>query len=142
MWARKFSSVYVLVAALALLGFAIGLASGRDNLYVGNHAYGILRASTPAERARGLSGHNTLPPNEVMLFVYDHPAVQCFWMKDMAFSIDMIWLNNAKQVVRVMPDVSPATFPRSFCAPAQYVAEFGAGQVRAADIHVGQKFEF
>ena len=61
-------------------------------------------ASTPQARAKGLSGRATLERNQGMLFLFTAPGVYGFWMKDMKFPIDIIWLNDRK-VVDLTPNV-------------------------------------
>ena len=51
-------------------------------------------ALTDEEKARGLSGRESLDEDEGMLFVFDVPGNYGFWMKDMNFAIDIIWLNE------------------------------------------------
>jgi uncharacterized protein len=76
-----------------------------------------------------------------MLFDFGAPDQYCMWMKDMKFSLDMIWLNEQKEIVSLVENVSPQTYPKSFCGPktAWYVVEVNAGIVSAADLRVGQR---
>lgn len=53
-------------------------------------------ASTAIEQTRGLSGRVSLGQGDGMLFPFGSPAVQNFWMKDMNFAIDMIWIGGGK----------------------------------------------
>ncbi len=55
-------------------------------------------------RAKGLSGRESLPPNQGMLFVYDIANLPAFWMYDMRIDLDMIWINN-NQVVDITRNV-------------------------------------
>jgi uncharacterized membrane protein (UPF0127 family) len=104
----------------------------------------LLVAQTSQQLETGLGGRASLPLNEGMLFIFDTPAVQCFWMKDMHFPLDIIWLNASKEVIYIQPDVSPNTYPQSFCPPfpAQYVIELNNGQVRTLGLVVGNRLEF
>ena len=106
--------------------------------------YRLGASQTMAEREKGLGGRVSLPKDEGMLFVFEGVAVQCFWMKDMHFSIDIIWLDAEKRVVHIEKDVSPETYPRTFCPskPAKYVIELNAGEASRASIHPGQKLSF
>lgn len=99
---------------------------------------------TPAAQTRGLGGRKSLPVNEGMLFVFAHPGQQCFWMKDMHFPLDIIWLNGSKQVVFIKSNLSPKTYPETFCPPnsAQYVIELNAGQAQKARLHTGETLNF
>ena len=76
-----------------------------------------------AKQEKGLGDRKSLPTDEGMLFSFPGSARSCFWMKDMHFSLDMLWLNSARQVVYIQPDASPDTYPQTFCPsePAQYV---------------------
>lgn len=50
--------------------------------------------SSQADMVRGLSGQLTLPANQGMLFTYTNQAQRNFWMKDMRFPIDIVWLRQ------------------------------------------------
>lgn len=55
-------------------------------------------ATTMTQQALGLSGRESLGQDDGMLFVFSSPGVQNFWMKDMNFSLDMIWISGDKVV--------------------------------------------
>src|SRR3989338_5042145 len=55
-------------------------------------------ADTPEKRALGLSGRETLGNDEGMLFVFDEPNTRQFWMKNMNFALDIIWIDENKKV--------------------------------------------
>ena len=96
-------------------------------------------ADTPALRERGLSGYAPLEADEGMLFVFEEDGRHSFWMKDMLFAIDMLWLDAEGRVVHLEKGVSPDTFPTAFTpdAPARYVLEVPAGFCDTHDIRVG-----
>jgi uncharacterized protein len=54
----------------------------RTTLKAGMHLIQAQVASTPQQRATGLMHRQDMPANEGMLFVFESPAVQCFWMKN------------------------------------------------------------
>ncbi len=86
-------------------------------------------AATADTRAQGLSGRSSLAEGEGMLFVFDEDDRHSFWMKDMLITIDMIWLSKDKQVVHIVPNAKPDSYPASY-APydnARYVLEVPAG---------------
>jgi uncharacterized membrane protein (UPF0127 family) len=100
-------------------------------------------AQTPAEQAKGLSGRDSLADNQGMLFIFESPDQQCFWMKDMNFSIDMVFLDANKKVVRVDENVDPNSYPNTFCAYAvKYVIEITAGKAGSLGIENGQTLNF
>lgn len=96
-------------------------------------------ARDPMERRIGLSNRESLEEGRGMLFLFDEDAPHSFWMKDMNFSIDMVWMNSNRMVVHIEEDVSPETFPRSFRPRtlSRYVLEVPAGYAAKSGIKVG-----
>lgn len=96
-------------------------------------------ATSVADRVRGLSGTQSLPPSVVKLFVFDRAGPQSIWMKDMLYSLDILWLDAEGVVVHLETDVRPDTFPKSFASPvlAWYVVEASAGFVASNGITIG-----
>jgi hypothetical protein len=86
-------------------------------------------ASTTAEQNKGLSGRSELLENSGMLFVFDQPGKHSFWMKDMNFPIDMIWVGEDMKVVYIKKNATPETYPEAFTpdTDAKYVLEISAG---------------
>lgn len=101
-------------------------------------------AEFEADKARGLSGRDCLNEDMGMLFPYALTGDYCFWMKDMKFPIDMIWLDNEKKIVTIMDKASPDTYPQGFCPdrPAQYILEVNAGAAERNGWTVGTGLEF
>lgn len=93
--------------------------------------------STPGERAQGLSGRMFLAENQGMFFVFEESTKPSFWMKDMFFAIDIVWVDEALKVIGVEANISPETFPQTFSPPGPilYVLEVNAGW---ADEHLIQ----
>lgn len=101
-------------------------------------------AKTPEEQAQGLSGKTSLPENQGMLFLYDKPGLYSFWMKDMNFPIDIIWVDENYRIADITKNLSPDTFPQSFqpSKPAQYVLEVNTGFADRNNIRVGDTVDF
>lgn len=91
--------------------------------------YKVLVADTTEERSRGLSGHTSLANDAGMLFIFDQPGKHCFWMKDMDFTIDILWFDSASKLIHTEKRASPASYPAEFCPPtdAKYVLEVNSG---------------
>jgi uncharacterized protein len=100
-------------------------------------------ADTPALQERGLGGRDGLAVDHGMVFPYSSPSQRCFWMKGMRFSIDIIWLDANKKVGHIEKDLSPDTYPQSYCpeVAAQYVVELQAGAADKLGIADGDKLE-
>lgn len=95
---------------------------------------------TAAKQAQGLSGREPLRENEGMLFLFDTPGVYPFWMKDMKFQIDIIWiLGNT-----IVGFEENAELPSGFSIPrysppsvVDSVLEMNAGSVKRLGIQIG-----
>jgi uncharacterized membrane protein (UPF0127 family) len=106
----------------------------------------VLLADTPELQEKGLGDRASLDPQSAMLFTFNNvePAEHFFWMKDMLFPIDIVWLNQDKQVIYIQEDVPPNSYPSSFGpnANSTYVLEFDAGTVDTINLNTGDVFTF
>jgi uncharacterized membrane protein (UPF0127 family) len=100
-------------------------------------------ADTPEERAKGLSGIPAISDNEGMLFLFSEPDYPSFWMKDMKFPIDIIWINGNKIVgitdnVKVESKKTDSELRQYIPpAPADKVLEVNSGWSYRKDIAAG-----
>lgn len=137
--------ILIAAAVFLLLILAAWLTkSASYTLKTKSQTYQLEAATTSADQAKGLGDRTSLADNRGMLFIFNDQQVRCFWMKDMHFSLDIIWLNQTKQVIHIEPNLSPATYPHAYCpaGTAKYVIEINAGQVQAAHITLGQTLQF
>jgi uncharacterized membrane protein (UPF0127 family) len=137
----------ILVLTLFLYRQAAWAPPGRSDivrLQVRDKIFELEAVSTEERRQQGLSGREKLGENEGMLFVFETAAEYCFWMKDMRFEIDMVWLDTDKRIVHVKEKVAPATYPENFCPPepARYVLEVAPGTARQVGLHEGMQLNF
>lgn len=102
---------------------------------VGDQAYTVEIAATPEEQALGLSNRDDLDANSGMLFPFMPPHSASFWMKDMRFPIDIVWIAGGKVVgvEKNTPPPQPGAETRSLPTyespqPVDYVLELKAGQ--------------
>lgn len=112
----------------------------RARVSVGVHVIDAEIADTPARQRRGLSGRTRLAPGEGMLFLYDEPALRGFWMPDMHFDIDIVWIRDGR-VVHIesdVPHVVDGALPTYRPAePADTVLEVAAGTAERLGWRVG-----
>ncbi|MEK9200816.1 MAG: DUF192 domain-containing protein [Patescibacteria group bacterium] len=113
-----------------------------DMLSVGSSTFRVEIKDTPKERAQGLSGRTSLDEGHGMLFIFDKPDIYQFWMKDMRFPLDFVWIDNG-QVVELIEDVPNPTkddlIPQ-IITPTQkvrQVLEIPAGSIKKFKIKVG-----
>ncbi len=73
---------------------------------INKQTFSILVAKTSKEKQIGLSEKKSLPQNEGMLFPFEKPEFYSFWMKNMKFPIDIIFINK-NHIVTVYQNVQP-----------------------------------
>jgi uncharacterized membrane protein (UPF0127 family) len=108
-----------------------------SSIKVGDREYRVDIADTPLLRQRGLSGRPLLAPDEGMFFIFPSEGHHVFWMKDMRFNIDIVWIAD-DQVIGISP--AYASTPRQLYTPprpVRYVLEVSAN----SGIRVGDKVE-
>ncbi|MBI2096727.1 MAG: DUF192 domain-containing protein, partial [Candidatus Sungbacteria bacterium] len=93
-----------------------------------------------------LSGRDSLAYNHGMIFIFLQPGLYRFWMPDMHFPIDIIWIAG-ERVVGITGDISPEFDPDHPVfytppVPAQYALEVNAGFAAANNIKAGDKTIF
>jgi uncharacterized membrane protein (UPF0127 family) len=106
-------------------------------------------ATTPDDRAQGLGGRDALEEGAGMLFDLGASRVPGFWMKDMRFPIDMVWIDEDKTIVGVALDVQPqpgvADSELRRYSPesaVRYVLEINAGASLELGLAAGDRVEF
>lgn len=111
-------------------------------LKVGQADFNVEIADTPTSRARGLSGRAKLGENEGMFFIFDMLGQYSFWMKDMKFPIDIIWIADDKVVGIVLGAEPESMEPPTIYTPPQpvdKVLEINAGAAIKFGINVGDE---
>ena len=115
-------------------------------IFVGERPFNIEIAETYNQQSLGLGGREELKPNTGMFFVFPKPEVQSFWMKDMKFPIDIVWIDQNRRIVGFEKSVPVESYPDVFKSkvPVPYVLEIPAGTVETEKIEIGElvKFDF
>lgn len=111
-----------------------------ERVNIGSTEIRAFVSDTEDERSQGLSGKEGLGEGEGMLFVFEYPAKYGFWMKDMNFAIDIIWISPENRVLAIEKGLEPSTYPKVFYPPDKvlYVLEVPSGFSDTAKIEVGQ----
>ena len=100
---------------------------------------------THEEIIKGLSSKSSLKENEGMLFVLNSSSRRGFWMKDMKFAIDVIWLNENKEIVDIKKTLDPCVSNCPVYYPdreSKYVLETVAGFADKQNLKVGDTVFF
>jgi uncharacterized protein len=111
---------------------------GEAGNILGKISVGI--ADNEDKRAKGLMGRRSMPENAGMLFVFDKETVLSFWMKDTYLPLDMIFVDDAFEIVNIVKNTKPLDkdiIPSVY--PGRYVVETNAGFSDRNGIKIGDK---
>ena len=105
-------------------------------------------ADTARKRAEGLMYRDHLARDRGMLFVFDQAQPWTFWMKNTRIPLDIIWMNEKKQIIHIARNVPICTRTDDSCPqyqpndPATYVLELGGGEADRLKLDKGTKLQF
>ncbi len=101
-------------------------------------------ANTDTTRELGLSGHKPLADDEGMLFIFDKPGIYPFWMKDMLFPIDIVWISSSFKVIYVGKNLQPSSYPQTFGPNenSMYVLEVNSNFSEKNNLKIGDEVKF
>jgi len=115
---------------------------GERTIEINGESVYVSVAETESLRELGLGDRQSMADDEGMLFIFPVDGKYPFWMKDMHFAIDMLWLNDDGTIAYIQPDVVPATYPEVFAPPTasgKYVLELVGGYCAEHNVKVGDK---
>lgn len=123
--------------------------SKKENLFpkkikINNTEVDAREAISEEDKIKGLGVFEKIEENKGMIFIYENQGIYGFWMKNMKFPIDIIWIDENKKIIDITKSVSPETFPEVFKpkAPAKYILEVNAGFADENNIKEGDYTEF
>ena len=136
--------------ALVILTSASLLLSGCDDkvgpvpgqiqtslVQLGNMPFVLEIADSYASRERGLMFRKSMPADHGMLFVFDHPEVLGFWMKNTHIALDIIYLDADGRVLTIKQMKPLDEKSVSSERPAKYAIEINAGMAQTAGVRQG-----
>ena len=99
-------------------------------------------ADSEEEKIKGLSGKFRIKDNAGMLFILDENGINDFWMKDMRFKIDLLFIDKNNRMAEIYEQLEPcrADFicpTYSPAEPASYALELKAGRVSKLGVKIG-----
>ncbi len=111
----------------------------RVRLSAGMHQIDAQVAATPAQRATGLMFRKEMPPHEGMLFVFEQPQQQCFWMMNTLIPLTAAFVADDGTIVN-LADMKPQTTDAHCSArPVRYVLEMNQGWFAKKGLKAGTK---
>lgn len=143
--------ITIIVLLVVLLFWSFNFFSHNNSLFFSSKPIVIIAgqevkvkiAKTPSQKELGLGKVKNLPEDQGMLFIYDNYIIPGYWMKDMKFPIDIIWIKD-NMVMGYEKDLKPQadninlpTYqPKTFI---NYVLEVNSGFVDKYGLQIGDK---
>jgi uncharacterized membrane protein (UPF0127 family) len=141
---RPMPRLFALLAlSLSLLGLARAQTPQTDlphtRLTVGMYQIDAQVAQTSRQRQIGLMFRKEMPQSEGMIFVFDQPATQCFWMKNTLLPLTAAFIADDGRIVN-LADMQPLVTD-SHCSqePVRFVLEMNQGWFAHKNIKAGMK---
>lgn len=144
-----FGILFVLLAAFALsqnYGQNVPFLpkTPKAVIVINSRTLSLLLAKTDKEKRIGLSEKKSLPENSGMLFIFEKPDYYSFWMKEMQFPIDIIFIKGNKIVTIYTSLKPPKTQDESLPIykpdePANMVLEINSGLAQKYNLKKGDK---
>lgn len=139
--------IIILIVSANLLSiffifFANKSVSSGQKVIIGKKIIAVDIADTLEKRAQGLSGRQSLAADYGMLFIFPNLNIPSFWMKDMNFPLDIIWLQDQVVVdlTKNLEIPSKAGIPSiKPIVPVNYVLEVQAGFISDNNVKVGDQ---
>jgi len=135
--------ITVLLAVLVAAGAVFLYLQATPRVCIGLSCVPVELAATPAELEQGLMYRESLDGG--MLFLFPQEGRPGFWMMNMRFPIDIIWISGEKKVVDISRSVPPCAAPCPLyypSAPVRYVLEVPANYSLQKNIRVGDPLVF
>lgn len=130
---KKTIIIFIVLLIIIAAGITIGteLFSEKPKAIVQDKSFNLLIAKTDKEKQIGLSDTDSLSSDSAMLFTFEKADYYSFWMKNMKFPIDIIFIKDNK-IVTIYNNVEPATNNKELAVyqpqePADSVLEINAG---------------
>ena len=139
---RYFLTSALLTAALGVMAQdAPQLNLERVKLASGMHRIDAQVAATPEQRQIGLMFRKEMPQHEGMIFVFDQPAKQCFWMKNTLLPLSAAFVADDGTIVNI-EDMKPLALDAHCSAqPVRFVLEMNKGWFAKKSIKAGSKLQ-
>ena len=136
---RLLAALPALLLSLACAAQTVPQKLPSTRLNVGIHNINAELARTPDQRGIGLMFRQAMPPSDGMLFVFDEPNTQCFWMKNTYIPLSTAFLADDGSIVNIA-DMQPHALD-SHCSdkPVRYVLEMNQGWFAKRGIKPGAK---
>lgn len=141
-YVQYYLSGFLLLVSLSSFGQdAPQMNLERIKLTAGMHRIDAQVAGTPEQRQTGLMLRKDMPQHEGMIFVFEQPTKQCFWMKNTLLPLSAAFIADDGTIVNI-EDMKPQTLD-AHCStkPVRYVLEMNKGWFAKKGIKAGAKLQ-
>ncbi len=151
---NKFKAVIIFFLTVFFIFYIVHYAEKIPNsteIKIGENIIYAKVANTEHKRSMGLSYTEKIADNAGMLFIFGETSAKNFWMRDMLFDIDIIWIDENKQVVGFFENVKKESYSQKnpelskiYHSPenTKYVLEVNAGTIEKLKIKTGDVLKF
>ena len=137
---------FIIILALPAVLLSYWQEDKNSKICFKNNCYFAEIVRTQAEKEKGLMYRKNLDKKQGMLFINNEEKIYPFWMKNMRFPLDIIWLDNNLEVVFVAKNAQPCgegecnnIIPNK---PARYILEINSGEADRIGLKQGDRFHY
>ena len=155
MKANKAITVILIILVLGIIVYLFSrffmgnfLLNKNPTVTINSHQFKLLITKTTLDKQIGLSKYKSLPQDQGMLFSFGKADYYLFWMKEMKFPIDIIYIKNDK-IVSIFQNVQPPKSPNTTNIPvyrptdsSDTVLEINAGLSKKYNIKNGDSVKY
>ena len=144
---KKFLKSFAIILSFVLVVFLISRQTvSMGTVVLGGVEVQVELAQTAEGQSKGLSGRETIAEGEGMLFIFEQEGRTGFWLKNVRFPLDLIWINKDKKIVDIQPNAHPCQaddcltyYPHK---DASFGLEVNAGFVARHKLRIGDRVDF
>src|SRR5207253_237768 len=109
------------------------------NMKIGTKTFVLEVAQSEPQQQKGLMKRDSLPEDHGMLFVFSDEKPRAFWMKNVRFPLDIVFLDAKGKVVSIRQMEAYDETETWSDAPAQYAIELNKNAATAAGVKIGDQ---
>jgi hypothetical protein len=136
----------ILSSLIIILIYSFVRAEGKSEKVCFKNVCVNAQAVSPSlKKQTGLMFRKSLEDGSGMLFINDHEDIYPFWMKNMRFPLDIIWIGEDKRIVYIAKNVQPCADDCKTIVPgklARYILGVNAGFAEKYQVKINDKVDF
>lgn len=113
----------------------------RQKISINSMEFIVDISNDECKRSLGLSGRTSISDDGGMIFIFEDDASHGFWMKDMNFPLDILWLNKDGEIIWIENNIQPVTYPEIYGENviSRSVVEIKSGLVGEGNVKIGDR---